>query len=84
MEAFVHPHHWIETVKNAELGSLKSQTRLARAEVEAIHASERAVRHFIDFFQNKKDNDRTGVRKILETYLPCPLMEPLDRKAWES
>jgi hypothetical protein len=29
-------------------------------------------------------NDRAGVRKLLEDYLPWPLMEPSERNAWEK
>lgn len=45
--SFIHPYHWAEVVWNAEQGSVQAQAKLAKAEAEAILASQDAVSSFV-------------------------------------
>jgi hypothetical protein len=61
--------------------SLKIQTaewETQKAKFPALEAQTEKLNHLI------ARNDRAGVAKLLEDYLPWPLMEPTEKKAWST
>lgn len=64
----------------------------ARAEARKAQAAWKALRPVFDGLEKQgakfndlvMNNDRAGVRKMLETYLPWDLMEPSEKNAWKT
>ncbi len=65
------------------LGPIKNKIQTAEWETQKakfpnLEAQTEKLNHLI------ARNDRAGVAKLLEDYLPWPLMEPTEKKAWST
>ncbi len=63
---------------SAQMKIKKAEWEKQRLAFDALEAQEDKLNHLI------AKNDRKGVRELLEKYLPWPLMEPTEQKAWKE
>ncbi len=66
--SFIHPYHWAEVVWNAEQGSVQAQAKLAKAEAEAILASQDAVNSFVSsgLVSSRAKGEIQALSRVLE------------------
>ncbi len=65
-------------LEKKDLALRKKQWEIQKSQFDSLEAQEEKLNHLI------AKNDRKGVRDLLSKYLPWPLMEPSEEKAWRS